>query len=63
MPFLSKNSLNNSIGGYAPYSSTAGILISSTKIHNFLPGSAPKTCLLFFESLASILYCVLLEVV
>jgi hypothetical protein len=41
IPLRSIKSLRSSMGGCAPYSSTAGMLISSTKIAIFLPGGAP----------------------
>jgi hypothetical protein len=42
------------MGGYAPYFSTDGIFISSTKIANFLPGGAPNIPFLFLSILSSI---------
>jgi hypothetical protein len=63
IPFLSTKSRSSSIGGCAPYSSTAGMLMSSTKMAIFLPGGAPYSVLFFFSSFSSILYCVLAEVV
>lgn len=40
--------LNNSIGGYAPYVSTEGMLMSSTNITNFFPGGGIRITFLFF---------------
>ena len=62
-PFLSRKSLRSSIGGCAPYSSTAGMLISSMNTAIFLPAVAPRVFLFFFSSFSSILYCVLFDVV
>ena len=63
IPFRSINNLKSSIGGWAPYSSTEGMLMSSTNIAIFLPGGAPNNVLFFFSSFSSILYWVLAEVV
>ena len=50
IPFLSRKSLRSSIGGYAPYSSTYGMLMSSINIAIFFPGGAPKRPLFFFSN-------------
>lgn len=60
-PLLSTKSLSNSIGGYAPYFSTDGILTSSTNIASFLPGGAPYIPFLFLSILSSIDFYVLNE--
>jgi hypothetical protein len=62
-PFLSRKSLNNSIGGWAPYVSTAGILISSTNTAIVFPAGGPNEVLDFFSSLSWIVYWVLIDVV
>ncbi len=49
-PYLSTKSLNNSIGGWAPYSSTAGILISSIKTTVFLLGLEDNS---FFDTFSN----------
>jgi len=41
------------MGGYAPYSSNAGILTSSMKMHDDRPGLAPRSVFL----MRSILVC------
>mmetsp|Transcript_37027 Transcript_37027/g.77344 ORF Transcript_37027/g.77344 Transcript_37027/m.77344 type:complete len:218 (+) Transcript_37027:6008-6661(+) len=50
----------SSIGGWAPYSSRAGIFTSSTKQINFFPTGGPTTPFLLLSSFISIISCVLL---
>ena len=55
-PLWSRYYLNNSIGGYAPYSSFLGIFKSSTKKIYFFPIGGPNTPFLLlsiFESIVS----------
>jgi hypothetical protein len=58
---LSEMSLRSSIGGYAPYSSTEGMLISSIQMIIFLPGSGPISPLESLVSFPSIEFCVISE--
>jgi len=54
--------LKSSIGGYAPYFSTAGMLMSSTKMRDVYPPGDPNV--LFpttFSSFDSIVDCVVFE--
>lgn len=53
-PPLSIKNRSNSIGGWAPYSSTDGMLISSINTAVFLFGFAPSNVFLIFSNLPSI---------
>ena len=60
-PFLSRKSLRSSIGGWAPYCSTVGMFMSSTKIAFLLHGGAPSVVLEIFSSFSMIDYWVRFE--
>jgi hypothetical protein len=62
-PPISTSYLSNSIHGYAPNYSKAGILISSMNMAIFSLGRAPHTTLPFLFNLDSMANCVYYELV